>query len=97
VAAEVGRVADVVRTNAAAAQQMTGSAEAVGTSIAPIAETMAGQVRSTTSTVSAMDGLRAQIGQLRDQVGALTEHAARLATGGGGAEQIFEKGEIELF
>lgn len=97
VASEVQRVADVGRANAGAAQMMAQSAEAVGVSIAPIADTMDAQVRASESTVVAMDDLKIQIAQLRAQVDTLTAHAARLASGGSAASEIFAKGEIELF
>jgi PAS domain S-box-containing protein len=96
VAGEVQRVADVGQSNAGAAQLMAGSAEAVGVSIAPIADTMGAQVRSSASTVAAMDDLKLQIVELRAQVDTLASHSARLA-GGGDADQIFDKGEIQLF
>jgi PAS domain S-box-containing protein len=96
VAVEVKRVADVGQANAGAALLMAGSAEAVGVSMAPIADTMGAQVRSSASTVVAMDDLKQQIVHLRGQVDTLTAHAARLVEGGD-ADQIFVKGDIQLF
>jgi methyl-accepting chemotaxis protein len=96
VAAEVQAVAEVGRSNAGAALRMVESADAVGISIAPLAGSMDAEVRASASTVVAMGELKVQIAQLRAQIDTLASHAARLV-GGGPADAIFTKGDVELF